>query len=61
MHFTLLTRENRHKWGIVESDSAMSVFCHEDIETLRHIMKECEVIKIFWTNIYNWQYSKIQK
>ena len=58
MHFTLFTRENLHQWGIVESD--VYVFCHEEIETLPHIMIECEVIKIFWTNIYNWLYSKTE-
>ena len=45
MHFTLFTRENFHKWGIVESD--LCVFCHEDLETLPYVMIECEVIKIF--------------
>ena len=58
MHFTLFTRENLHKWGIVESD--ICVFCHEEIETLPHIMIECDVIKIFWTDIYNWLYSKTE-
>ena len=58
MHFILFTRENLHKWGIVAS--GMCVFCHEDIETIPHNMTECEVIKIIWTNIYNWLYSKTE-
>ena len=32
MHFTLFTRENLHKWGIVESD--ICVFCHEEIDMI---------------------------
>ncbi len=58
LHFTLFTRYYLHKWGLVEND--ICVFCDEDIETLPHILVECEVVKVFWTCIHNWLSEKTE-
>ena len=41
---------------MVESD--VCIWCNEEIETLPHIMLECEVVKQFWKQLKQWIFSK---
>ena len=45
LHFITATREKLFQWNIVESD--VCAFCNEHIETLPHLLVECEVINYF--------------
>jgi len=44
------------QWNIVESD--VCTFCNEQIETLPHLLVECEVVKLFWTDLKLWLYER---
>ena len=37
---------------MIEDD--LCSFCNEDIESLPHILIECEVAKIFWSSVQQW-------
>jgi hypothetical protein len=58
MHGILTSRENLFKWGIVKSD--LCTLCEEQIEDVKHIFIECEVVKIFWQRLLYWIESKLQ-
>ena len=57
LHRTLVTNEKLFQWKIKDSD--ICTFCKEDIETIKHIFIECEVIKIFWKRVLKWIESKM--
>jgi len=40
----------------VESD--VCTFCNEQIETLPHLLVECEVVKLIWTDLQLWLYER---
>jgi hypothetical protein len=48
----LTTNEQLNKWGIV--DSELCVLCDEEIETIKHMFLECEVVKLFYRDLENW-------
>ena len=52
LHFITATREKRFVWKIVDSD--ICSFCNEAIETLPHILIECEPVKVFWKELKYW-------
>lgn len=56
MHFILVTNESLFRWNIADSD--ICVWCNEEIETIPHILLECEVVKQFWIDIRLWIYQK---
>ena len=57
LHYILVTNEDLYKWGIIDSD--LCIWCEEEIETLTHIVLECEVIKRFWRDLKQWIFQKI--
>ena len=57
LHFIVISNEQLHRWGLVDSD--VCVWCQEQIETLVHIFLECEVVKAFWRDLKQWIHSKI--
>ena len=44
------------QWNIVESD--VCTFCNEQIETLPHLLVECEAAKLFWIDLQLWLYDR---
>jgi exonuclease III len=56
LHFITATREKLFQWNIVESD--VCTFCNEQIETLPHLLVECEVVKLFWIDLQLWLYER---
>ena len=56
LHYTLATRDRLLEWGITDSD--LCLFCHESIETLPHILLECEVVKQLWKSMRIWLSEK---
>jgi len=56
LHFITATREKLFQWNIVESD--VCTFCNEHIETLPHLLVECEVVKLFWIDLQLWLYER---
>ena len=58
LHFILVTKEKLLQWGLAQDDIKLCTFCEEEIETLPHIFVECEVIKLFWSTMYQWIYQK---
>jgi len=50
------TQEMLFRWGLAETD--LCRFCEEEIESLPHILVECEVIKPIWTQIQQWLFHK---
>jgi len=58
LHNTLITNEKLFKWKMVETD--LCIFCEEEIEDLKHIFLDCEVIKMFWQKLNIWMKRKLQ-
>ena len=56
LHYITATRDKLFQWKIIESD--ICTFCNEEIETLPHLLVECEVIKIFWIDLKKWLTEK---
>ena len=53
LHCITATREQFFfLWEIVDSD--ICSFCNEAIETLPHILIECEPVKVFWKELKYW-------
>jgi hypothetical protein len=57
LHGTLVTKENLFKWGIKDND--LCTFCEEEIEDIKHIFLDCEIIKIFWNKLKSWLKKKL--
>jgi len=56
LHFITATREKLFQWNIVESD--VCTFCNEQIETLPHLLVECEVVKLIWIDLRLWLHER---
>ena len=56
LHYIMITKEKLYQWNM--SDTDVCSFCSECIETLPHVLLECEVIRRFWTDLKNYIYEK---
>ena len=56
LFFITATRGRLFHWNIEESD--VCTFCNEQIETLPHLLVECEVVKLFWIDLQLWLYER---
>lgn len=56
LHNIIATKEKLFQWGMSDTDVCSS--CNEDIETLPHLLVECEVVKIFWNDLKYWLQEK---
>ena len=54
LHRILVTNEDLYQWKLKQTD--ICTFCEEEIETISHLLLECEVTKLFWNNIEEWLY-----
>ncbi len=55
-HYILTTKEQLLKYNIAEDD--ICSLCDEDIETIPHVLVECEVVKQFWAEVKHWLHQK---
>ena len=39
-------------------ESDVCTFCNEQIETPPHLLVECEVVKLFWSDLQLWLYER---
>ncbi len=51
IHYITATRDKLFWWNIVDSD--ICTFCNEEIETLPHLLIECEAVKLSWIDMNN--------
>ncbi len=56
LHFITATRAKLFLWDIVDDD--LCSFCNEAIETLPHLLIECEAVKLFWNDLKHWLFLK---
>ena len=41
------------------SDTDQCYFCNSKVETISHLLFECDVVKSFWTDIFDWLYPML--
>ncbi len=56
LHHILVTKESRYRWN--KTDDDICTLCNEEIESIPHILLECEVVKTFWTLVRQWLQDK---
>lgn len=52
IHRSLVTNTDLYKWKL--KDTAYCTFCHNELETLQHLLLDCNLIKQFWNQVQVW-------
>ena len=48
----LVTNLQRHRWD--KSISEKCSFCEEEVETILHLLWDCNIVKNFWCSVFKW-------
>ena len=52
LHRRFYTNDKLHKMGIKNSDKC--TFCHDESDSVEHMLLRCNIIRTFWDRINNW-------
>ena len=55
----LVTNVNLYNWNIMPHPNCY--YCNEEVETIIHLLIECNVVKTFWQEVFEWLKMKYKK